>query len=315
MRATCLEMVYQMAREDERIVFIGSDLGVGTLDKFKREMPGRFFMEGISEAHVIGMAAGMAMEGKIVYVNTIATFITRRCFEQIAVDLCMHRAKVRLLGSGAGFAYAPLGPTHQATEDLAILRPLPGISIFAPADAGEMKRLMPLTVDIPGPVYVRQGKGGDPIVTDPAQPFKVGKPYLLKSGGDTLLVTTGTMAKTALDAAAALDSRGLPTSVLHLPTLKPLDVENLQSHLAPARVVVSIEEHTRVGGLGTIIAEVLSETPFPIPKRFTRMGIPDRFADQYGSQATLLTHFELTPEALIRTVLSLHGDLSRSGHE
>ena len=133
MRQTCLDMVYQLAKEDERIFFIGSDLGAGTLDQFKNEMPDRFFMEGISEANIVGMAAGLAMEGKIVYVNTIGTFITRRCFEQIVVDAALHNVNVRLIGNGGGLVYAPLGPTHLAIEDLAIMRAIPNMPIVAPA--------------------------------------------------------------------------------------------------------------------------------------------------------------------------------------
>jgi len=305
MRKTCLDCVYELAKTDDRIVFIGSDLGGGTLENFRKEMPDRFFMEGISEAHLVGMAAGMAMEGRIVYINTIATFMTRRCYEQIVLDLCLHKTQVRLIGSGGGVVYAPLGPTHQATEDLGILRTLPGMTIVAPADATEMRRLMPLTVDLQGPIYIRQGKGGDPIVTDPAQPFVFGKAYSLKQGGDALIVTTGTMAKMALDAAAALDAQGVATAVLHLPTLKPVDTEGLLAHLAPARTIVTLEEHTRIGGLGSLLAELIAETPFAAPKRFARMGLPDAFADQYGSQATLLAHLGLTPEAVVATVLGL----------
>ena len=122
MRKTCLNCIYELAIKDERIFFVGSDLGHKTLDNFKEEMPGRFLMEGISEQHVIGMAAGLAMEGKTVYVNTIATFLTRRCFDQIAMDLCLHNVPVRLVGNGGGMVYAPLGPTHMATEDIEIGR-------------------------------------------------------------------------------------------------------------------------------------------------------------------------------------------------
>ena len=165
MRKTCLDMVYELAKKDERVFFIGSDLGVGTLNSFKREMPTRFFMEGVSEANMIGMAAGLAMEGKIVYVNTIATFLTRRCFEQIVLDLCLHDVNVRLIGNGGGLVYAPLGPTHLAIEDIALFRALPNMTIVAPADADEMRRLMPLTVDHKGPLYIRLAKGNDPIVT------------------------------------------------------------------------------------------------------------------------------------------------------
>jgi len=297
MRAACLDMVYELAKQDERIVFIGSDLGVGAMARFKAEMPGRFFMEGISEAHVVGMAAGMAMEGRIVYVNTIATFLTRRCYEQLAVDLCLHQANVRLLATGAGLAYAPLGPTHQAIEDLAILRALPGMTVLAPADATEMRRLLPLTVAHPGPIYIRQGKGGDPVVTPPDQDFAIGRLYPLRPSRDFLFITTGTMAKTALDAARLLEERGLDAGVVHVPTLKPLDTEGLRMLMEPVRGVITLEEHTILGGLGSAVAEVLAEAGFDSPKRFRRMGIPDAFADQYGSQATLLAHWGLTAEA------------------
>jgi transketolase len=304
MRKTCLDCVYELAKEDDRIVFIGSDLGAGTLDRFKREMPDRFFMEGISEAHLVGMAAGMALEGRIVYMNTIATFMTRRCYEQIALDLCLHRAQVRLIGSGGGLVYAPLGPTHQAIEDISLLRALPGMTLFAPADAAEMRRMMPRTVDLPGPAYIRLGKGGDPVIT-PDQPFVVGRAYPLKTGTDALIVTTGITGAMALEAAALLDAQGIATGVLHLPTLKPVDTEALLAQLAPVPVVVSLEEHTRIGGLGTILAELLAEAPFPVPKRFKRIGLPDAFADQYGSQATLMAHMGLSAEAVVDAVRGL----------
>src|SRR5579885_2620113 len=142
MRATCLNMVHDLAKRDKRVLFIGSDLSPGLLADMRREMPERWYMEGITEANVIGMAAGLAMEGYIPYVNTIATFITRRCFEQVAVDLCLHDLPVRLIGNGGGLVYAPLGPTHVAMEDIAIMRALPDMTIVCPTDAPEMNRFM-----------------------------------------------------------------------------------------------------------------------------------------------------------------------------
>src|SRR5437899_538883 len=127
MRQACLQMVYELAKKDPRVFFIGSDLGVGTLKQFKAEMPDRFFMEGVSEANIVSLAAGLALEGQIPYINTIATFLTRRCFEQIVLDLGLHRTNVRLLGSGGGLVYAPLGPTHLAIDDIAILRAIPNM--------------------------------------------------------------------------------------------------------------------------------------------------------------------------------------------
>src|SRR5882672_9929378 len=209
MRKVCLDMVHELARKDERIFFIGSDLGIGTLKQFKAEMPGRFLMEGVSEANVVGVAAGLALEGKIVYVNTIATFLTRRCFEQVALDLCLHKTNVRLIGSGGGVVYAPLGPTHEAIEDIAIFRCLPRMTIVAPADAEEMRRFMPATVDHLGPIYIRLGKGGDPVVTNPNVPFKIGQAYPMREGCDALIVSTGIMLKAALDASTTLSASGI----------------------------------------------------------------------------------------------------------
>jgi transketolase len=305
MRKTCLDMVYELARKDKRIFFIGSDLGVGTLKQFKAEMPDRFLMEGVSEQSIVGVAAGLALEGKIVYVNTIATFLTRRCFEQVALDLCLHNANVRLIANGGGVVYAPLGPTHEAIEDIAIFRALPRMTILVPADAEEMKRLMPATVDHAGPIYIRLGKGGDPIVTDDRVPFQIGKAMPVRNGSDALIVSTGITLKTALDASTALAALGIQAAVLHMPTVKPLDQKTLLDLAGAVPVIVSVEEHTVIGGLGGAVAEVLAEASFKTPKRFQRIGLPDVFPDQYGSQASLMKRYEITAEKIVSVVQQL----------
>ena len=312
MRQACLDMVYQLAKVDERIFFIGSDLGIGTLQQFKEEMPERFFMEGISEANIIGMAAGLAMEGKIPYINTIATFLTRRCFEQIVIDLCLHQAHVRLLGSGGGLVYAPLGPTHEAIDDLAILRAIPNMTIVAPADANEMRRLMPLTVDYPGPLYIRIAKGNDPVVTRDDAPFRIGGAIPMRKGSDALLLTTGVTLQLALEASTMLAAQGIETAVLHVPTIKPLDHEAIVAHAESVPVIVTIEEHTVIGGLGSAVAEVIAEAGFTSTKRFKRLGIPDVFPDAYGSQASLMKRYAITADHLASTVTSL---LSREAQQ
>ena len=308
MRKRSLDMVYELAKKDERIVFIGSDLGAGTLDNFRQEIPGRFFMEGVSEQNIVGMAAGMALEGRVVYVNTIATFLTRRCFEQVVLDLGLHNVNVRLIANGGGVVYAPLGPTHLAIDDIAIMRAVPNMTIVAPSDAEEMTRLMPQTVDYPGPIYIRLGKGGDPVVSDPAKPFRIGKAIEMTSGTDVLLVTTGITLKIGLEAAAALKEKGTSATVLHMHTVKPLDTEALLSHASRVKAIVTIEEHTIVGGLGGAVAEVLAEAGFNPAKPFKRIGIPDVFPHGYGSQATMMQHYGITTEQTIATVNELtHG--------
>jgi transketolase len=306
MRKTCLDWVYQLAKKDQRVVFIGSDLGAGTLDQFKNEFRDRFFMEGVSEANIVSMAAGLALEGRIVYVNTIATFLTRRCFEQVVLDLGLHNANVRLIGSGGGVVYAPLGPTHLAIDDLAIMRAIPHMTIVAPCDADEMARLMPLTLDHRGPLYIRLGKGGDPIVST-AAPFEIGRAIPLVRGDDVLLVSTGITARIALDAAASLEADGISAAVLHMHTVKPIDVDGFLSHAARVDAIVAIEEHSIVGGLGGALAEIVAEAGFEPAKRFKRIGIPDVFPHGYGSQATMMAKYEITAErasAVVRELLA-----------
>jgi transketolase len=307
MRETCLDQVYELAKTDPRVVFIGSDLGIGVLRKFKEEMPDRFYMEGISEAHVVGMAAGIALEGGVVYVNTISTFLTRRCFDQVAVDLCLHNLNVRLIGNGGGLVYAPLGPTHLAIEDISIFRALPNMTIVAVADAEEMKRFMPQTVDHEGPIYIRLAKGYDPVVTNDTVPFRIGKGLAMRNGRDALLVTTGVTLGVAQDAATRVAADGIECAILHMPTIKPLDKEQLLELAGPARAIVAIEENTIVGGLGSAVAEVIAEVGFSPGKKFRRIGIPDVFPDRYGSQEKLMDHYRINADGVIAAVRALLG--------
>jgi transketolase len=298
MRKVCLDSVHQLAKVDDRIIFIGSDLGVGVLNDMKNEMPERFFMEGISEQHVIGMAAGLAMEGFVPYVNTIATFLTRRCYEQIALDLCLQDLPVRLLASGGGVVYAPLGPTHLAVEDIAIMRALPNMTVVAPCDADEMARLMSKTVDWPHPIYIRLAKGGDAVVSREEYGFEIGKAILLQEPGAGLFVTTGVMTQLAMQATEQLINEGLSCGVLHMHTVKPLDHAALSHWLPKVNGVVTVEEHTRIGGLGSAVLEFCSDEMPEQTAKISRIGIPDRFADQYGSQNSLLGYWGITVDSL-----------------
>ena len=307
MRQTCLRVIHELARRDPRVVFIGSDLGEGTLAAFREEMPERFFMEGVSEANIIGMAAGLALEGFVPYVNTIATFLTRRCFEQTVLDVCLHQVPVRLIGNGGGLVYAPLGPTHDAIEDIAIMRAIPNMTVVAPADAVEMARLLPATLGWPGPVYVRLAKGNDPVVTGAHPVAGLGKAVRVREGGAALLVTTGVGLQIALAAAESLAVTGLETAVLHCPTVKPLDTDSLLAAARGAPIVVTVEEHSVIGGLGSAVAETLLEAGLDPMPAFRRVGVPDVFPDEYGSQATLMSRYDITPAAVAGLVEALAG--------
>jgi transketolase len=284
MRQTSLKMVHELAKADPRVVFIGSDLGPDTLTEMRDEFPDRFFMEGISEQNVIGMAAGMALDGFIPYINTIATFLTRRSYEQVAIDLCLHDLPVRLIASGGGVVYAPLGPTHLAIEDIAIMRALPNMTVVAVADAEEMRRMMWATLDWPYPIYIRLAKGGDPVVTSPEDGFTLGKAILKRPPGDVLLVSTGVMLGPCLGAADLLAEEGIACGVLHMHTVKPIDADALTGLAAHVHLIVTVEEHVLTGGLGSAVLETLSDhLPGRIPP-LRRLGLPDAFPVKYGSQ-------------------------------
>ena len=305
MRQTCLNMVHTLAKRDERVVFIGSDLSPGLLGDMRAEMPERWFMEGVTEANVIGMAAGMAMDGFLPYVNTIATFITRRCYEQVALDLCLHKLPVRLIGNGGGVVYAPLGPTHLAVEDIAIMRALPGMTVTAVADADEMVRLMDASLDWPEPIYIRLGKGGDPIISRAELGFNIGKAILMREGSGpdrVLIVSTGVITNRTLAAAETLAGDGIECDILHVHTVKPLDDDAIVERARGARLVLTAEEHTRIGGLGSAVLDCLSENlPGAIPP-VIRLGLPDAFATHYGSQDELMELCGLQPPQIANSV-------------
>lgn len=302
MRKTSLEWIYKLAKVDERVLFIGSDLGAGVLENMKQEMPDRWFMEGISEQHIIGMAAGLALEGFIPYVNTIATFLTRRCFEQIVIDLSLHNLPVRLIGNGGGVVYAPLGPTHQAIEDIAIMRVIPNMTVVAPCDADEMSRLMEQTLDWPGPIYIRLGKGGDEVVSEEQNGFEIGKSITLRSSGEVLFVSTGIMTQRAIAAADCLNQENILAGVLHVHTLKPFDEQKLLESIEGVRLVVVAEEHVLSGGLGSIVIEALSDSNLSVRPKIRRVAIPNEFSEQYGSQDKLLASWGLDASNLVQVV-------------
>lgn len=308
MRATCLNMVHELAKRDERAVFIGSDLSPGLLDAMRKEMPDRWYMEGITEANVIGMAAGLAMEGYVPFVNTIATFITRRCYEQVAVDLCLHKLPVRLIGNGGGVVYAPLGPTHLAIEDIAIMRALPNMTVTAVCDAQEMVRLMNCTLDWPDPIYIRLAKGADAVVSRAENGFMIGKaiPMLTaQSKRPVVLMATGIMTTHCLAAARLLTKEGMDVSVVHFHTIKPLDEDAVLAFARGARLVVTAEEGIRIGGFGSAVTDVLVEKMGADLPHMLRLGLPDAFPEKYGVQDDILDAYGLMPHQIAASVSAI----------
>ena len=271
-------------------------------------MPDRYFVEGIAEAYVVGLAAGLAMSGKIPFVNTIATFLTRRCYDQIAVDVCMGNHDVRLYANGGGLVYAPLGPTHLAIDDIALMRALPNMTVIAPADADEMERAVRASEKHKGPVYFRVARGGDPLVPQDEHKFQIGKAIVLREPKEILLIASGVMVHRAMQVADQLKSGGIQAGVINVHTIKPLDVETLSGYLSTIPNVITLEEHSIVGGLGSAVVQLIAEGGRRSQGLFKMMGIPDCFPDKYGRQGDLIKYFGLEVNDILETSLKMLAD-------
>ena len=301
MRQASLRAIFKLSKKDKKIVFIGSDLGPGILEEMKQKYPDRFFMEGVTEQGIIGMAAGLALEGYKPFVNNIGTFLTRRCYEQIVVDLAMHNLPVRLIANGAGYVYAPLGPTHLATDDISIMRCIPNMMVLSPCDAIEMEKLIIETQKFSNPIYVRMGKGGDKIITNKKTKLKIGKARIIKKSKIAMFATTGVMAQIAIDASTILKKKyNLDVGVVHFHTIKPLDKKSLFKILKEVKYLVSIEENNLIGGFGSSILETCNNYKIGEVNKIHRIGLPDKFPDNYGSQIELLKSHKINSENLAK---------------
>jgi transketolase len=307
MRNAFAEAIVALAAEDQRVVLLSGDIGNRLFDGFKARAPGRFFNCGVAEANMIGMAAGMALCGLRPVAYTITPFITTRCLEQIRVDVCYHRAPVVIVGTGSGLSYAGLGATHHSCEDIALLRALPHMAVVCPADPVEVKLAVRAALAYPEPVYLRLGKKGEPVVHPQPPEFVIGKGIIVRPGTGACLLSTGNLLPVALRAAEGLAGQGVSAQVVSLHTVKPLDEALLAEVFARFEVVVTVEEHSLVGGLGGAVAEWLADRPGP-KARLLRVGTADAFLHEAGDQEHARRHFGLTPEAIAdRTLRALAG--------
>jgi transketolase len=254
---------------------------------------------GIAEHNLMGIAAGMAACGRMPFVNTMAAFATSRALEAIKIDIAYNRLPVRIMATHGGLAAGHLGPTHQALEDLAVLRVLPGMTVVVPADAAATEAFVTQSLSLAGPLYVRLDRKPSPPLP-PAPPPVIGRAQTLRPGGDAVLACCGPYPTLAcLAAADTLAGRGIETTVLNLHTVRPLDTETLIEAARPAALVVTVEEHWRSGGLGGAVAEALAEAA---PTKVLRLGMPDQFVDAVGNQEYLLTRYDITAERIVTMV-------------
>jgi transketolase len=297
MRNAFADEVTTLASADPRVVLLSGDIGNRLFDRFKEKDPQRFLNCGVAEANMMGVAAGLALNGLRPIVYTITPFTTTRCFEQIRVDVCYHEAPVIIVGTGAGLSYADLGPTHHSLEDLAILRTLPGMAVLAPCDSVELRVLLRAALKWDGPVYMRIGKKGEPLVHTVVPVLSIGRAFTIRDGSDICLISTGTLMPEVLKAAGLLTDAGLSARVESFHTVKPLDVERLDELFRRFPLVAVVEEHGRIGGLGGAVAEWLAEQR-TTTARLLSFGAPDAFLFEVGSQQYARQKYGLTGESL-----------------
>lgn len=304
MRTTFIQALTEAAAHDPRVTLVVGDLGFGVVTDFAKRFPSQYLNVGVAEQNMTGVAAGMAMAGKIVFTYSIANFPTLRCLEQIRNDVCYHNANVVVVAVGGGFAYGSLGMTHHATEDLAILRALPQITVFAPGDPVEAAAATKAAAAGMGPVYLRLGRDKEPIVHKDPISFSVGKALTVRNGTDLTLISTGGMLATAVAVADMLADRDIHARVLSMHTLKPLDVDAVLAAARETGRIATIEEHSILGGLGGSVAEVLCEADIP-NVRFRRIGLPSRFSKVVGDQDYMRKVHGLDPCAIVERLQEL----------
>jgi transketolase len=303
MRNAFAKQITELAQCDERVVLLSGDIGNRLFDDLKSKCPDRFFNCGVAEANMIGMAAGMAMSGLRPVCYTITPFITYRCLEQIRIDVCYHHVPVVIVGTGAGLSYASLGATHHSCEEMGMLRLLPGLAVIAPADAMEVRGALKAALNHPHPVYIRIGKKGEPVIHKTEPEFHIGKAIPVRDGKDVCLLCAGTMLPAALETADLLAAQNISAKVVSFHTIKPLDEATLAKAFADFRLVVTIEEHSLLGGLGGSVAEWVTDHS-PMKARLLRCGTADGFLHETAEQEEAREHFGLTAEAMAARIRS-----------
>lgn len=299
MRDAFVRTLTELAPRHPELLLLTGDLGFGVLTNFAARFPSQFLNVGVAEQNMSGLAAGLALEGHTVFTYSIGNFPTIRCLEQIRNDICYHRANVKIVCVGGGMSYGPVGMSHHATEDLAVLRSLPGILVLSPGDLWEAAEAARYLLTHRGPAYLRLDKSAAPAT--PHGPFEPGRIRVVREGWGVTLAATGGILAEALLAADALAAEDISCRVLSVHTIKPIDADTLVAAAAETGGIVTIEEHNLDGGLGGAIAEVLMEAGV-LPSFFVRMGLRNTFSSIVGSQQYLRAVYSLDSAAIARTV-------------
>ncbi len=294
----------ELGMENERIVALDADLCKSTMTcLFEEAFPDRYFEIGIAEANMVSVAAGLALCDKIPFVNSFAVFSAGRPYDQIRVSLCIGKVNVKVIGSSCGLSDFGDGATHQGIEDIAIMRALPNMTVLSPADGIETKKMVKAMVEYDGPVYIRILRNEVPDVTDEKQEFKIGKPSLIKKGKDIVIFAHGYMVYKAIKAAETLEKQGISARIVNVSTLKPIDEEAIKKYASGLKGIVTVEEHSIIGGLASIVAYIMRGQAVPMEA----VAVQDCFGQSALDWEQLLDHYGLNDAAIVKAVKKILG--------
>lgn len=300
MRDSFVKTLMDIAEKDKNVVLITGDLGFGVLKPFWEKFPDQFINAGIAEQDMTGFAAGMALCGKTVFTYSIGNFPTLCCIEQIRNDCAYHNANVKIVCVGGGFTYGPLGMSHHATEDIAVMRAMPDVTVFAPGDAAEAAACTKAMYETPGTCYLRLGRGGEPKIHENAVDFTVGKAIEIRQGKRVALFSTGAVYEEVAGAAKMLENAGITPAVYTFPSVKPIDKALIKKCAAEFELITTVEEHNIVGGFGSAVAEVMATVP--CKARLALIGLEDKYSSTVGSQKYLREIYGMSAEKIFERI-------------
>lgn len=311
MRTAFISTLIELARKNSKIFLLTGDLGFSVFEKFREEFPDRFFDIGVAEANMVGVAAGLALSGKIVFIYSIVPFVTMRCFEQVRNDICYQNLNVKIIGVGGGLCYGSAGMTHNSLVDIAIMRALPNMTVICPGDPIEAEMATKLATSHQGPIYIRLGKSHEPKVHLNIPNFKIGKGITIRNGSDVTIIATGNILYNAKCITDKLVNERLDVRLISMHTVKPLDRSIILESAQETKIMFTIEEHSLIGGLGSAVAEVLAETDSQ-KVLFRRFALPDRYLKDIGSQEYLRRKNALSIDQIANSILEQYNSIKES---
>jgi transketolase len=301
MRDALMKSLFDLAELDSDVMLLTGDLGFGVFEEFEKKYPNQYLNVGVAEQNMMGVASGLALEGKKIFTYSIGNFPTLRCLEQIRNDACYHELNINIIASGGGFSYGGLGMSHHATEDLSIMRALPGATVIAPATTWEVSESVRALYKDKGLGYLRIDKSKVEGIDKNINSFSIGKANKLRSGSDITLIAIGGIAEEAMKAANKLSKEGIECRILSMCTLKPLDKEAIRSACLETKGIITLEENNYTGGLGSAVAEVCMDNNWQ-PILFKRIGIKDEYSAIVGSQPFLRSVYQLDSNAVYTSI-------------